>query len=742
MTRSYYILFCLTCFSGCFWPDLFISSYNIFFLALSIFLFLIKRKKIAFILLGIFWFNFNASSLFFWNHSDGNSKNFLCKAQATEIFNYDGKSVVYFRVLDHFPEVNLQLDWRLKQPISVGQVWDISYIPRAKRYTLNEGLRYSQKTKYAKHIASKGRVVKATLVLDSFSYRNNIVSRLQSALADYSTKGIMLALMSGSKNLLTSVERDVLQKTGVGHLLAISGLHLSVIMLFVFRLLFGVSKRLMPSDSLINYRASLIISWLCCLLFAWVSGFVVATTRAFIMLSIHVLAQLTMGRVALKDSLLLALFIVLCMDPLAVLSVGFWLSFLALAVIAFLLSSAWVRQSSSIMMFLKIQAGLTVVMSVLQIIFFDGFALHAVWLNFILIPLFSVLVIPLSFGCLLGVLLEIPFYDGLLAALDFILIGVFKLLTEVASLEFAWIPVLGLQLFVVLCGLIFIGLCVFNKNHWLTSVPLVAIGCALLTSFTGRGLWSVHFLDVAQGLAVVIIQNDRAILYDTGARYGDFSYADSVILPFLQAKSVRHLDYIILSHDDNDHAGGLQLLQTKFPESILIANHSNKNNLINDSRRFGCNRDVLAWGEVNIKFLWPLVDQSSNYHSCVVRVEGVAGSLLLTGDLTAAAELELMQKVDELAVDVLQVAHHGSAHSSTLDFVQQVQPDSAVVSVGINNPYHLPSVAVLERLAKLQIQVFLTSHYGQISYHFYNDGYVVRRFSHEINNFWFNKSNN
>lgn len=246
--------------------------------------------------------------------------------------------------------------------------------------------------------------------------------------------------------------------------------------------------------------------------------------------------------------------------------------------------------------------------------------------------------------------------------------------------------------------------------------------------------WRVDMLDVGHGLAVVISKGQSAILYDTGASWQNTSAAQRIILPFLIWHNL-DIEGIIISHEHDDHIGGLNLIKEYFPNAWLM---SSSTKLPND---YNCMYgNSLVWHGLKFSVLWPLTMNKAafNAESCVVKVTFGEYSLLLTGDLEREQEenLVIMQK-NRLFSTILQMPHHGSNTSSYYAFLAHVKPEITLSSVARYNPWKLPSNKALNRYNDLKLTYYLTQESGQIAIYFYQKNWVIERMRYEIKPRWY-----
>lgn len=235
----------------------------------------------------------------------------------------------------------------------------------------------------------------------------------------------------------------------------------------------------------------------------------------------------------------------------------------------------------------------------------------------------------------------------------------------------------------------------------------------------------VTVLDVGQGLAVLLQTGDKTMLYDTGGQLGQFNVAEGVVIPSLYRLGVKHLDLLVVSHSDLDHAGGMQVIQDHFPVAQQIDSFCDNDEpesvslCAKSHEHFSCQAgQQWWWGEVHFEVLSPFHSMSNgdhNDHSCVIKVSAYDQSVLLTGDIEADAERRLLkQNRMNLAADILLVPHHGSKTSSTIGFVNHVSPSLAIVSAGYQNRFGHPHPEVVDRYTHREIPLVNTAETGAL----------------------------
>ncbi|HGF7369397.1 TPA: DNA internalization-related competence protein ComEC/Rec2 [Vibrio cholerae] len=536
--------------------------------------------------------------------------------------------------------------------------------------------------------------------------RSSLQQKLVTLTQNSPFQGIILALTFGERNGIDEQEWRALRNSGLIHLVAISGLHIGIAFSVGYFLGLGMMR----------LHAKLLWSPFVCgallaVFYAWLAGFTLPTQRALIMCLLNVaLVMLAFPLSALKR-ILLTLVAVLVWSPFTSLSNSFWMSFLAVAIVLYQLASQSQRQVWWKAL-LWAQVFLVCLMAPVTAYFFGGLSVTAVLYNLVFIPWFSLVIVPALF---LGLLLMVvwpgvataywPWVDWTFLPLDWALqfadVGWWVVPSKVQGVVAASVAILLLYRFMSLkaCSLL---LSMIGLWWWFPSIT---------------PLWRMDVLDVGHGLAIVIEQDERAIVYDTGSSWPGGSYVQSVIEPMLQQRGLRQVDGVILSHLDNDHAGDWQGLAERWQPDWIRASQLG-------TEFMPCIRgESWQWQSLHFTVLWPpqAVSRAYNPHSCVIRMTDTQSnySVLLSGDVTAMGEWLLAHDGAQLQSDVMIVPHHGSKTSSTAEFIAQVNPKLAIASVAKDNRWNLPNPQVVARYQAQQVEWLDTGQAGQISLFFY-----------------------
>jgi competence protein ComEC len=550
--------------------------------------------------------------------------------------------------------------------------------------------------------------------------RERIRTRILGALPGDPAAGILVALAIGDQPAIATQQWSVFTRTGVNHLMSISGLHITMVSGLVFAVVAWCWRRL-PRAALEapTHKAAAVAGLSAALLYGLLSGFGVPAQRTVTMLAI-VVAALLFGRGTSAAAVLsVALVVVVLLDPWAILSAGFWLSFGAVALILYV-GQGRLQRAGWLLTWARVQWAVTLGLIPLLLVLFQQVSIVSPLANAVAIPVVSLGVVPLT---LLG--LAVP-TDLLLVLAGKLMGACYWFLHALSTLpEAVWQQAAppGWTVPVALIGV----LCLLAPRgypaRWLGAVALLPLLSVHAPRPATGELW-LEVLDVGQGLAAVLRTANHTLLYDTGPAFsGDADSGSRIVVPYLRGEGVSRLDGLIVSHDDSDHSGGarsvLQALPVTWVASSLDPGHPQ---LALAARRVRCFAGQhWEWDGVRFEMLHPAWDgynapaARDNDRSCVLRVTAAGGSVLLTADIEQKAEAQLLAQASRpLGSEVLLVPHHGSATSSSHAFLSQIRPRIAVVPVGYRNRFGHPADAVLARYAELGATVHRTDRDGAL----------------------------
>lgn len=568
--------------------------------------------------------------------------------------------------------------------------------------------------------------------------RNNIRRKMTAIAGDLPSAGVLLALSLGDRSRVQPAEWELMRASGTNHLFVISGLHIGLVAAVVYWL-GNRCLRALPTLSL-HYPRQKTALWLAlvaALLYSLLAGFSLPTQRAFIMTAVFFLGQIGSRPVAVSLRFLLALAAVLTFNPLAALNAGFWLSFVAVAGLLLCLNAPLAIQQQTQLVrtvserWLMPQLVVFLALAPFLLFWMQQVSLLSPLINVLAIPLVGMIVVPLT---LLGVVL---LYVSAGAALppfllsDYLVALLFRGIAWITS-QAPWnvvdMQALSIALLLGIGAAVVMLLAPVPRTLRLLVLPLMLPLLYPKKLAIAEGAMDIHILDVGQGLSVIVQTTNHSLVYDTGAALSpEFDLGTAVVVPVLRQLGVRHVDAVVISHFDNDHAGGFEGLLTSVPVTRVIANDPGqaqqrlaaiaKSSTISASACLA--GEQWQWDGIDFAFLHPLAAAvDSNNSSCVLQISSGEHSFLFPGDIERDAERSLAIRLGtDLRSDVLLAPHHGSNTSSTYAFIKRVAPRFVIYTAGYRNSFGHPTTRIRQRYAETGAQGFVTHDTGMLSFY-------------------------
>jgi len=643
-------------------------------------------------------------------------------------------------VPDLQPGERWQLTVRLQRPHGNANEYGFDY----EVWLLEQGLRA---TGYVRPAAANRRMDGLVIGLRTIVDRCRAVlrERILRTLTGREYAAVIVALVIGDQRGIDQSDWQVFNRTGIGHLISISGLHITMIAglaalgasaLWRHSFFTGLQLPLrLPAQ-----KVAALAGAGAALAYVLLAGFGVPAQRTLYMLAVLALALWTGRIAAVSHVLCCALGAVVLLDPWAVLWPGFWLSFGAVAIILYASHGRIGPSPGGLRAGLlgagRTQWAVTAGMVPLSMLLFAQVSLVSPLANAIAIPLVSFVVTPLA---LAGSLLPDPLCAWLLLTAHVAVAALAALLEAMsgwpAAVWHAPAPPWWVFAF-ALAGTLWL----LAPRGW----PLRWIGMLAWLPLLGaapdapaHGDFRVTAFDVGQGMALLVETAGHRLLYDTGPGYSPGSDAGSrVILPYLRARGIRSLDGMLISHADLDHSGGALTLLAELEVGWLASSLGDAHPAVQAAHRaLRCSAgQQWAWDGVRFTMLHPApasyldTGLKTNARSCVLRIDDGRHAILLAGDIEAAQEAALVAASEAaLHADVLLAPHHGSGTSSTPAFLQAVAPAIGVFQVGYRNRYHHPKQEVYARYGALGIDRLRTDALGALRFDFgtriHADGY-------------------
>lgn len=424
---------------------------------------------------------------------------------------------------------------------------------------------------------------------------------------------------------------------------------------------------------------------------------------------------------------------------MAVLSAGFYLSFLAVFCIVYVLSARLGRERR-LFSSLKVHGVVALSLSPVLLFFFQHVSIIAPIANIIAVPVVSFFVVPLSLIAL-GLLLVVPEIAVLLLQLiDYLLQNLWLVLQYLVDLPMASIVRPKPQLWQMLIAMLGILLLLAPRGIPGRLLGIILLLPVFLVKSDKPKLDEIYFtlLDVGQGLEVVVETAKHSLVFDTGARFSEkFDMGKNVILPFLHYRHITALDKLIISHADNDHIGGAKAVLNSIPTAQVLSSAPLQLAAYNATQCYA--GYSWEWDQVRFQFLSPPkpMFQNENNNSCILRISTSESSILLTGDIERAAEHYLVQNASEnLLSDILIAPHHGSKTSSSMSFLAQVNPQLILIPADAPNRFGFPHAEVIDRYKVISAHYLITGETGAISIKLANTKIQLKSYRNKHSHYW------
>jgi competence protein ComEC len=564
----------------------------------------------------------------------------------------------------------------------------------------------------------------STLWTRWLEFRAELAQRIGASSTDADGVALLTALALGERFRFTEQHWADFRRTGTSHLVAVSGMHVALLGLVVFvvlrRLCLVLPAPLASFDLEFAAGASLLATGY----YAALTGFAIPAQRSLVMIGLALGVLVLRWRLGAMQIVAATLLVVLVWDPFAPLAASFWLSFVAVVILIALGSprsplrrpqGALRRAGDGALEFARLQWWIGLALLPLTAWYFGEVSAVGPFVNLVAIPLFNLCLVPLTVLTTVALSFDVlaNSFMPLAAAAAWLAGETVRALRALGELPVAAVPVPlppWPAMFVALLG---VGIGVYGtalpgrRLAWLVLLPLWAPAVRL----PPEGGAEVVVLDVGHGLAVLVATRSHRLLFDAGpkARSG-FDSGEEIVLPALAASGRRGLTRLIVSHADNDHAGGAAAVVAAFPDAEVIVGP--------DVRAHGrvCARgERWDWDGVRFSVLHPSSDFSwrGNESSCVLKVEAGPHALLVTGDIERRGESAVLAQ--PLSASVVVVPHHGSATSSSSPFVAAVGADYAIVSAGFANRWGFPRPEIRQRWEQSGARVVVTGDSGAVT---------------------------
>jgi competence protein ComEC len=567
-------------------------------------------------------------------------------------------------------------------------------------------------------------------------FRAALAARLVAAVPDADGAALITALALGERYLFSDEHWATFRRTGTSHLVAVSGMHVALLGLFAFVAVRRMWLRLSMPFAAFDLEAAAAVSLVATAYYAALTGFAVPAERSLLMIAVALLVLVSRRRVGAWQVLAATLLVVLIVDPFASLAASFWLSFAAVAILLALeaprrlrihVDDRWRRGWLATRAFVALQWSIGLALLPVTAWYFGEISLAGPLVNLVAIPLFNAVLVPLtvlasvafSFEPLVGIATPAV---ALLGQLESVVVAA---LHAAAAAPGAALPVPLPPWPAFALAAIGVAFAAFGQALPGRRLAWLAVAPMFVPSIAVPRAGDVHamVLDVGQGLAVLVETRTHRLLFDAGPAFrSGFDSGADIVLPALAANGRRGLDLVIVSHADNDHAGGAAAIVAAFP-SATVLHGPDVAKLPGDTCERG---QSWRWDGVEFRMLHPAPEFAprGNDSSCVLKITAAGGSLLIAGDVERRGEAAMLE-ADPGATDVVVVPHHGSATSSSPALVAALGARHAVVSAGFANRWGFPKPEVTARWRRSGAAVVVTADAGAVGIDLTRDGVVI-----------------
>jgi competence protein ComEC len=680
------------------------------------------------------------------------------RRQLFELEVYSARLGLQLDALKHFapPKILLSSYGRLR--VKTGETWRLQVKLKPPRGFVNPGGFDYQASLLRQGVGATG------YIRDSYGNRLLVPAQvrsfdvlryeLQQWLVTHShsaEKSILIALLVGDTSLVSPEQWGDLSKTGTNHLIAISGLHLGFFAIAGFFIgeLIGRFIQLAWHRCPASVPGHLFAMGFT-LFYSLVAGMNIPTLRTLIMLAVVHMACLSRRNFSISDVFILALVCVLLYDSLAAFDVGFWLSFGAVAVLLFCFSGrldpgthkrhfilTYLRE------YLKSQWIMFIGLLIPLVLLVNTSSLLAPLANLIAIPLITFFVVP----CLIvaAICQQLFSYEDtffLTAAewgTEFFRHWLQSLLNVgVEQLN----PVLGINSSALPLALLGVFLLLLPAGLRKTVPAVCAVCLSLLIPLAPESPLRLLVFDVGQGTAVLVRTAHHQLLYDTGPRFTDhFDAGSGIITPYLHSQGLRKFNALVVSHNDDDHSGGMEAVLNNFHiDHLWLGEPEEYSAQDNQPEAEDCQKVApWQWDGVSFRFIqWEAIPGAkSNNRSCVLLVEYKEQKILLTGDIEKPVEQRLQEEKALPQVDILLAPHHGSKTSSTAGFVAETYPKYVIYSAGFRNQHGHPHGDVRARYQRINARELNTAFGGALEFNWQDGEFALTEYRLARRRYWF-----
>ena len=562
-----------------------------------------------------------------------------------------------------------------------------------------EGSRVFYQFNYKKYLLSKNiKIIFKAIKIKTIKKNTNILYKIKNKIIKhiekYKSKNYLKALILADTEKIEQNIKESYRNNGISHLLALSGMQITILTTITKKAL----KTIIKNKNKINILTILIL-----ISYTSLTSLTPSIIRATLFYTATTIKKIF--KIKIKNEYILVLIFLLMLNyrQYYIYNLGFKLSFIVSFYLLYIgkviKKESYIKKTFSISAIAFIASAPLIINSSFSLNFLTPL------LNIYFIPLFSLIIYPLS---LLSFIIK---------PLDNILFKIIKAAELISlkaqkinlSLSFAHLSALEIIVYYILITFMLYKI-KNKKNEFIIIFFLLMIihyNINYLNIYT-----KVTMIDVGQGDSILIkLKNNKGnILIDTGGTTNDYSVEENILKPYLKSEGIKSLDYLIISHGDNDHIGEAINLVNNFKVKKVIFNCGKYSNLEKKLIKELNKKNIKYYSCINelninnkLQFLQTKEYDNENDNSNVIYTELNGYKFMFMGDASSTTEKEILNTYNLPNIDVLKVGHHGSKTSSSKEFINEINPKYSIISVGKNNSYGHPNKEVLEALKKSKI---------------------------------------
>ena len=607
----------------------------------------------------------------------------------------------YKVICNYYFKSNKEKDY-YKDYIKVGDIYNVKGVIKVPEEPTTKGL-----FNYKKYLRTKDidyiMTIKSIKKIKStnnlfYIFKRSIIKRLNN-------NPYLYTFLLGDKSLISKDVLSSYQGNGISHLFAISGMHIS--------LLSGIILKVLRK---INENKRYLITGILLFIYLLLVGFSPSILRGVLFFYIFNINKIYYFYINKINLYIVVLSITLLINPFYIFDIGFLYSFSISLIL--LIKSDYLNTSSYFKSLFRTSLLSFFISLPISLYNYSSINVLSIILNLFYVPLVSIIIFPLSLIVFLVPKLSV-IYNYLIKVLE----NTSLLFTKIEITKLVFIR---LNIFYYIILLIIIYLIIIKSTKRIYIVLIVLFIHYLYPIIINNNF--IEFIDVGQGDSTIIHYNKKTILIDTGGIVGsNNSIVKNTTINILKQKGIKKIDYLVLTHGDYDHMGEANILIESIRVEKVIFNCGSYNYLEkelikslkeNNIKYYSCIKE-LNINNNKLYFLQTKDFGNENDNSNVIYIEVDGHKLMFMGDASSTTEKEILKKYNISNIDVLKVGHHGSSTSSSIEFIEEINPKYSIISVGKNNRYGHPNKEVLNNLEKSKI--YRTDNQGSIIFRIKNN---------------------